>query len=137
MPSFLVERDEGEEYMSVLSQASATLSIREDSTMGEGRNQERARYAVEIRGPSIHAEVDELAQVLPLVDGQEGRVHVIDRQTRTLAFQGTSDELRSALLADSVCVTETLARLGQRPISEFERLGSAQAVAIAAEGSDI
>ena len=74
--------------------------------MNEPGSETRARYGVEIRGVTVHAEVDKLAQVLSLVNGQSGRVHVIDRQTRTLVFHGTLDELREAVRLDSTLVTE-------------------------------
>jgi len=74
--------------------------------VNEPGSETRARYGVEIRGLSVHAEVDDLAQILVLVNGQSGRVHVVDRQTRTLVFHGTLDELREAVRLDSALVTE-------------------------------
>lgn len=52
----------------------------------------------------MHAEFNELDQLLAMVDGHAGRAHVIDRQTKTLIFHGTTDELRKALGSDFASV---------------------------------
>lgn len=65
--------------------------------MEERRNPVLARYAVDIRGQCVHAEFDELEQLLAMVDGHAGRAHVIDRHANALIFHGTTDELRKAL----------------------------------------
>jgi hypothetical protein len=64
----------------------------------------RARYAIDIRGQCVHAEFDELEQLLAIVDGLGGRANVIDRHSKTLVFQGTTDELRKALGKDFASV---------------------------------
>ena len=52
----------------------------------------------------MHAEFDELEQLLAMVDGHAGRAHVIDRHSKKLIFHGTMDELRKALGKDFASV---------------------------------
>lgn len=59
------------------------------------------RYAVEIRGFCAHAEVGELAEVLDVIDGMAGRVHIIDTVTGALLCEGTADEVYSAIVSQS------------------------------------
>ncbi len=56
-----------------------------------------ARYGVEIRSMSLHAETDDLARIGTLLNGHGGRVRVFDRQTRSLLLEGTVEEIREAL----------------------------------------
>jgi hypothetical protein len=88
--------------MTTWIQPPVAAPIGKDPEMKEGR----ARYAVDIRGPSVHTEVDALDQIPAVVDGHAGRAHVFDRQTKALVFHGTMDELREALRGDSVPSTE-------------------------------
>lgn len=69
--------------------------------IGKGNRQVHARYGVDIRGPVVHAEVNELAELAAVVDGHAGTIHVVDRHTRALIFHGTLDDLRAAMRAEA------------------------------------
>lgn len=60
-------------------------------------NVPKARYAVEVRGSCLHAEANDLFQVLELLDGLAGKAHVIDRATRSLVYEGTVSEVFAAI----------------------------------------
>lgn len=81
--------------------------------MEERRDPILARYAIDIRGHCVHAEFDDLEQLLAMVDGHAGRAHVIDRHSKALIFHGTTDELRKALHCDFTCVAEDLFAVGE------------------------
>ena len=59
--------------------------------------QRYARYGVEIRGMSVHEEADDLARIGTLLNDHAGQVRVFDRQSRSLLFEGTVEEVRKAL----------------------------------------
>ncbi len=56
-----------------------------------------ARYGIEIRGLSIHAEVDDAVHIDAVLNGYTGQAAVFDRENRTLLFEGTVEEVRKAL----------------------------------------
>ncbi len=70
-----------------------------------------ARYALEIRGVSLHAEAHELAHIAALLHGHAGRAHVIDRNSGLLVLEGTVDDVRKAL-ASAVAPSGDNARPG-------------------------
>ncbi len=86
--------------MTVWIQSSETVFAERNPAVEERLNPIRARYAIDIRGQCVHAEFDELEQLLAIVDGHAGRAHVIDRHSKTLIFHGTTDELRKSLRGD-------------------------------------
>lgn len=55
------------------------------------------RYGVEIKGITVHAECDELAQVLALLQGHAGVVRVFDRQNQSLVLDGTVQDVQVSL----------------------------------------
>jgi mannose-1-phosphate guanylyltransferase len=59
--------------------------------------QSTARFGVEIRGKSMHAEAESLEDIHSLLRGQNGRVHVIDRQSKSLVLEGNIEQVREAL----------------------------------------
>ena len=70
--------------------------------------QPSARYGVEIRSMALHAEADDLAHIGKLLNGHGGRVRVFDRQSRSLLFDGTVEEVRKALGTATTLGTEDL-----------------------------
>lgn len=67
----------------------------EGAAASEGKA--NARYAVEVRGSCLHAEADDLIQLVQMLDGLAGKAHVIDRVTRTLVYEGTVSEVFKAI----------------------------------------
>jgi len=59
------------------------------------------RYAVEIRGFCAHAEVNELTEVLDVIDGLTGRVHIVDTLTGDLLCEGTTTEVYDAIVSST------------------------------------
>ncbi|MCC6795072.1 MAG: hypothetical protein IT366_08130 [Candidatus Hydrogenedentes bacterium] len=57
------------------------------------------RYAVEIRGFCAHAEVNELTEVLDVIEGLTGRVHIVDTKTGDLLCEGTTAEVYDAIVS--------------------------------------
>ncbi len=62
-----------------------------------GSEQNKIRYGVEIKPPSLHGECKGLAQVMALVGNNMGIVRVFDRTNQRLIFDGTVKELRERL----------------------------------------
>ena len=46
---------------------------------------------------SLHAEAGDLAHIETLLNGHTGRVRVFDRQSGSLLFEGTAEDVRKAL----------------------------------------
>lgn len=67
--------------------------------MTKGFNQSDARFGVEIRGLSLHAEAESLEDIHSLLRGQNGRVHVFDRQSKSLVLEGNIEQVREALVS--------------------------------------
>lgn len=65
--------------------------------MNGHRNQQSARYGIDVRGFHLHAEADELKEVLAVLNGHASTVSVIDRQRRTVVCDGRMEEVRKAI----------------------------------------
>ena len=65
--------------------------------MGQARVKNE-RYGIEIRGYSTHAEVSGPEEILRFLEGQSGRVLVMDRKTNVRVLEGSVIEIRSRLL---------------------------------------
>jgi hypothetical protein len=63
----------------------------------EAQKELRARYGIEIRGTTLRADADNLAQISALLNGHTGLVHVVDRQNQSLLLGGSVDEVRKVL----------------------------------------
>ena len=85
--------------------------VQVDLRIIERQVKSRARYALEIRGLSLHAEAHELAHIAALLHGHAGRAHVIDRNSGLLVLEGTVDDVRKAL-ASAVAPSGDNARPG-------------------------
>jgi len=57
-----------------------------------------ARYGVDIRGYRFHGEAHDLEAILSTLEGVEGVVSVMDRQTKDEIFCGTAGEVRDMVL---------------------------------------
>jgi anti-sigma regulatory factor (Ser/Thr protein kinase) len=68
------------------------------SAMRRRATEPSARYGIDIRGYRFHGEARDLEAVLSTLDGVEGSVSVIDRQTKDEVFCGTAGEVRAMLL---------------------------------------
>lgn len=82
------------------------------------------RYGVEIRGACVHAEADNLTQVLEaLSNGHTGlrRIYVIDRWNKVIAFQGTPEEVRRAIIAGVGITRQESINVRQLPKHELLR----------------
>lgn len=99
--------------MSAWNQSSEAVFTGRNPAMEERLNPIHARYAIDIRGQCVHAEFDELEQLLGIVDGHAGRAHVIDRHSKSLIFYGTTDELRKSLRGDLAFVTRDAFDVGE------------------------
>ena len=56
------------------------------------------RYGVDVRGFRLHREADDLDEILASIEGIEGIVSIVDRQTSGRTFFGTVDQVRNAIL---------------------------------------
>ncbi len=56
-----------------------------------------ARFGIEIRGLSLHAEAGSLEEIHSLLHGHAGRVHVFDRQSKSLLLEGNIEQVRDEL----------------------------------------
>ncbi len=73
----------------------------EDTAERRSKSIACARYGIEIRGFCLHAEADDLMQVLEVLDGRSGcRVHVFDRMSGSLVYEGPVNQVY-----DAVCAT--------------------------------
>jgi hypothetical protein len=52
---------------------------------------------VDVEGASIHFEANDLARIRESLDGCGGRVHVYDRMSGSVLFQGTAEEVLMAI----------------------------------------
>ncbi len=61
-----------------------------------------ARFGIDIRGVSVHAEAATLEDIHSILHGHVGRVHIIDRQSKSLLLEGSIEQVRETL--DSLTV---------------------------------
>ncbi len=81
--------------MSIMNANSFMQPLTEEFSDSDSQD-DSARYGVDIRGFRLHKEAEELAEILALLDGLEGKVSVFDRRTRSV-YWGTATEIRNAL----------------------------------------
>ena len=65
--------------------------------MSSNADHTNARYGVDIRGHSMHAEANDLNEIFELLAIVSGRIHVTDRVSNSLVFEGSSEDVRSAI----------------------------------------
>lgn len=58
-----------------------------------------ARFGIDFKGASSHAEAESLPEVAAMVSGHAGRVYVFDRQSNKAVFEGTAAEVHESILA--------------------------------------
>jgi len=73
------------------------VSTLQNTNMDKRGDDIYARYGVDIRPARWHIETNDLAQILPVLNGHIGRVTVRDRTTESIAFEGNVDEVRTAI----------------------------------------
>lgn len=75
----------------------AKSARRRTDTLGRS-DRKGSRYGVEIRGESVHAEVENLAHVSAFLQGRAGQARVFDRMSGLL-FEGSSSDVLRAVAA--------------------------------------
>jgi hypothetical protein len=85
---------------SVTMMRNTVRTLRRDKPATENRATARksARYGVDVRGYRSHAEAADLEEILSSLDGVEGMVFVVDRETKGHVLHGTASEVRSAII---------------------------------------
>jgi hypothetical protein len=66
-----------------------------------------AKFGIEIRPVRSHIEAEELINILPALDGQTGKVTVVDRASGMVTIEGTADEVRRAIILLARCHSGT------------------------------
>lgn len=71
---------------------STSTPAREESAFMPGLSSHSARYGIDIRGFRLHREAQDLGTVLATLDGIQGRISIVDRQTNRV-IHGTADDI--------------------------------------------